>query len=145
MTMSWHTMMDFEPPIVGCVVSNRDFTFDILKSTRECVINVPTADLAKGVVGCGNVSGRKIDKFKAFGFTAVKAECVRAPLIDECFANLECKVVDAKLANKYNFFILEVQKAWIDPKQRHPRTLHHQGRGKFMIAGKTIQLRSKMI
>jgi flavin reductase (DIM6/NTAB) family NADH-FMN oxidoreductase RutF len=23
MTMSWHTMIDFEPPIIGCVISNR--------------------------------------------------------------------------------------------------------------------------
>ena len=59
MTMSWHTMMDFEPPIVGCVISNRNYTFDILKATKECVINIPTVELAEKAVACGNVSGRK--------------------------------------------------------------------------------------
>jgi len=59
MTMSWHTMMEFEPPIVGCVISNRDYTFDILKQTKECVINIPTLELAAKVVGCGNTSGRE--------------------------------------------------------------------------------------
>lgn len=46
MTMSWHTMMEFEPPLVGCVVSRNDFSFAALKSSRQCAINIPTADLA---------------------------------------------------------------------------------------------------
>ena len=144
MTMSWHTMIDFEPPLVGCVISNRDYTFDILKATGECVINIPTVYLAKKVVGCGNTSGRKIDKFKTFGLTPADASHVKAPLIDECYANLECKVVDTKMVAKYNFFILEVLKAWIDPAQKHPRTIHHLGKGAFMVAGETIKLPSRM-
>jgi flavin reductase (DIM6/NTAB) family NADH-FMN oxidoreductase RutF len=144
MTMSWHTMIDFEPPIVGCVISNRNYTFDILKATRECVINIPTVELAKQAVGCGNTSGRRTDKFKAFGLTPVAASRVKAPLIDECYANLECRVVDGKLVAKYNFFILEVLKAWIDPLWKHPRTIHHLGMGAFMVAGETIKLPSKM-
>ena len=64
MTMSWHTMMEFEPPIVGCVISNRDYTFSILKQTKECVINIPTVELAAKVVGSGNTSGRDVDKFE---------------------------------------------------------------------------------
>lgn len=63
MTMSWHTMMDFEPPIIGCVISNRNFSFNALNKTNECVINIPTNELAKKVVGCGNTSGSHIDKF----------------------------------------------------------------------------------
>jgi flavin reductase (DIM6/NTAB) family NADH-FMN oxidoreductase RutF len=144
MTMSWHTMMEFEPPLVGCVISNRNYTFDILKATKECVISIPTLELAEKVVGCGNSSGRKIDKFKVFGFTQVKASFVKAPLISECYANLECKVVDEKMADKYNFFILEVLKAWIDPARKDPRTIHHRGKGAFMVAGQTIKLPSKM-
>ena len=82
MTMSWHVMMDFEPPIVGCIISNRNYTFDILKSTRECVINIPTVELAEKVVGCGNTTGRKVDKFKLFGLTQAPASCIRPPLIE---------------------------------------------------------------
>ena len=144
MTMSWHTMIDFEPPIVGCVVSNRNFTFNILKATKECVINIPTVELAGKVVGCGNTSGREIDKFKTFRLMTAAASKVKAPLINECYANLECRVVDARMAAKYNFFILEVIKAWIDPSRKQPRTIHHKGRGVFMVAGKTIRLPSKM-
>jgi flavin reductase (DIM6/NTAB) family NADH-FMN oxidoreductase RutF len=144
MTMSWHMMVDFEPPIIACVMSNRDYSFDALKGTKECVINIPTVELAKKVVACGNTSGKDIDKFKKFGLTPSAAACIRAPLIDECYANLECKVIDTKLATKYNIFILEVVRAWIDRSQKHPRTIHHQGNGRFVVDGETIKLPSKM-
>jgi len=144
MTLSWLTMMDFEPPLVGCVLSNRNFSFAALKSTKECAINIPTARLAKQVVGCGNTSGRSVDKFKAFRLTPMPAARIAAPLIGECYANLECRVVDASMANKYNFFVLQVLKAWIDPAEKNPRTLHHRGRGVFMVAGRTLRLPSKM-
>jgi flavin reductase (DIM6/NTAB) family NADH-FMN oxidoreductase RutF len=144
MTMSWHTMIDFEPPIVGCVISNRNFTFDTLQATKECVINIPTVELAAKVVGCGNTSGRTVDKFKRFRLTQAPAARVMAPLIAECYANLECAVVDTRMAVEYNLFILEVLKARINPAIKHPRTIHHLGRGKFMVAGRTIKLPSRM-
>ena len=71
------------------------------------------------------------------------AATVDAPLIAECYANLECTVADTRLMNRYNFFVLEVKKAWIDPACKAPRTLHHRGRGAFMVAGETIKLPSK--
>src|SRR5450759_2553299 len=124
MTMSWHTMLEFEPPLVGCVISNRNYSFDILNASKECVINIPTVELAKKVVGCGNCSGRKVDKFKKFSLTPGTASYVQAPLIDECYANLECKVVDGKMVSKYNLFVLEVVNAWIDPAHKHSRTIN---------------------
>lgn len=144
MTMSWHTMMEFEPPLVGCVVSGRNFSFTALRTTRQCVLNIPTADLAAKVVDVGNSSGRDMDKFAAFGLTPVPAALVSAPLVAECYANLECRVVDTRMVNRYNFFVLEVLKAWIDPARKDPRTLHHRGQGAFMVAGETIRLKSKM-
>jgi flavin reductase (DIM6/NTAB) family NADH-FMN oxidoreductase RutF len=96
------------------------------------------------VVACGNSSGRKLDKFAAFGLTPAPASRVAAPLIEECYAALECRLVDAKLVPKYCFFILEVLKAWIDRSRKQPRTMHHLGRGAFMVAGRTIKLPSKM-
>jgi flavin reductase (DIM6/NTAB) family NADH-FMN oxidoreductase RutF len=144
MTMSWHTMMEFEPPTVGCVISNGNYSFEILKSTKECVINIPTLELAEKAVARGNTSGRRVDKFKALGLTPEPASIVAAPLIAECYANLECRVMDARLVAKYNFFMLEVLKAWIDPAIKNPLTIHHRGRGAFMVAGETIKLPSKM-
>jgi len=144
MTMSWHTMLEFEPPLVGCVISSRNYTFDIVKATKQCVINIPTVELSKKVVDCGNTSGRTVDKFKEFRLTPAVASSINAPLIDECYVNLECRVIDDKMVPQYNLFILEVIKAWIDPKKEHPQTIHHLGEGVFMVAGETIQLPSKM-
>jgi flavin reductase (DIM6/NTAB) family NADH-FMN oxidoreductase RutF len=143
MTMSWHTMMDFEPPLVGCVVSDRNHSFAALKATRQCVINIPTVDQAVQVVGCGNVSGRSVDKFARFGLSATPAAHVDAPRIAQCYASLECRVVDAAMARKYNFFVLEVLGAWVDPSRTEPRTMHHRGMGQFMVAGRHIRLPSR--
>jgi flavin reductase (DIM6/NTAB) family NADH-FMN oxidoreductase RutF len=142
MPMSWHTVMEFVPPLVGCVISNGNFSFETLRATGECVINVPTVELAKKVVACGNVSGESVDKFKTYKLTPVAGTNVKAPLIAECYANLECKVVNRKLVAKHNFFILEVVKAWINPRIKNPQTIHHQGEGVFRVSGRTIKFPS---
>jgi flavin reductase (DIM6/NTAB) family NADH-FMN oxidoreductase RutF len=142
MPMSWHMMMEFEPPWVGCVVSARNFSFAALHATRECTINIPGAEMAHMVVRCGNTSGRRTDKFEAFGLTPLVASKVQAPLVAQCHANLECRVTDTRMVNRYNFFVLEVVAAWLDPSRKDARTLHHRGWGAFMVAGDTIRLRS---
>ena len=144
MTMFWHMMIEFEPPLVACVVSDADYSFAALRATRECVIALPTVKLAPKVVKVGNCSGRDLDKFAAFGLTPIPAKRVAPPLVAECFANLECKVVDTRLVDRYNLFVLEVLKAWRDPAQKHPKTIHHHGYGTFVVDGQTIKLKSKM-
>jgi flavin reductase (DIM6/NTAB) family NADH-FMN oxidoreductase RutF len=69
---------------------------------------------------------------------------VRPPLILECFANLECRVADTRMVNRYNLFILEVVQAWIDPKRKRSRTIHHRGRGVFAVDGDLLRLKSTM-
>ena len=144
MTMSWHMMVEFEPPLVACICSETHYSFDALRTTGECVIAIPSRKLAATVVKIGNCSGRDTDKFDAFGLTPLPAAQVRAPLIAECFANLECKVVDRRMMNRYNMFVLEVVQAWRDPKQKNAKTIHHHGYGKFVVDGAAITLKSKM-
>ena len=102
-------MLEFEHPLIGCVIRNRYYKFDILKATKECINNIPAVGLSKQVVDCENSSGRTIDKFNAFSLMPMAASCVQAPLIDECYAILECKVFDEKMIAKYYLFILEVE------------------------------------
>jgi flavin reductase (DIM6/NTAB) family NADH-FMN oxidoreductase RutF len=144
MTMSWHMMVEFEPPLVACVCSGANYSFEALRATGECAIAVPARKLAAKVVKVGNSSGRDLDKFAAFGLTPRPASSVAAPLIAECFANLECKVTDRGMVNRYNLFVLEVVKAWTDPAQKNPKTIHHHGYGKFVVDGATIKLKSRM-
>jgi len=108
------------------------------------VINVPTRDMARKVVGIGNCSGTEVDKFKKFKLTAIPASKVLAPLIQECYANFECKIFDAGLVDRYNFFIFEVVKAHVAVSPKYPRTLHYRGDGVFMLSGRNIKLPSKV-
>jgi flavin reductase (DIM6/NTAB) family NADH-FMN oxidoreductase RutF len=144
MTMSWHMMMEFEPPLIGCIISEQNYSFELLKKSKQCVINIPTVDLAEKTVRCGNMSGRTQDKFKKLALTPSPASIVKAPLIAECYANLECKVVDTRMTNKYNMFVLEVVQAWVAPMKEKPQTIHHLGGGEFIVGGETIKMRSKM-
>jgi flavin reductase (DIM6/NTAB) family NADH-FMN oxidoreductase RutF len=144
MTMSWHMMVDFEPPLIACIVSSGDHSFAALRKTGECVIAIPPAEIAEVVVKIGNCSGRDVDKFAAFALTPRKAAKVGAPLIADCFANFECRVIETRLIEEYNLFILEAVKAWIDPKRKDARTIHHRGYGTFAVDGEIIKLKSRM-
>jgi len=143
MTLSWHMMVEFTPPLVACVVSDANFSFAALRATKECVIAIPALALAPKVVEIGNCSGRTVDKFGEFGLTRAVARRVAAPLVSECFANLECKATNTRLVAKYNLFILEVVQAWADPGHRDAKTIHHRGYGAFAVDGETIKLKSK--
>jgi flavin reductase (DIM6/NTAB) family NADH-FMN oxidoreductase RutF len=142
MTMGWHTVMEFTPSLVGCVIAAGNHSFELVRRSGECVINLPTTKLTDQVVAIGNTSGAEIDKFATFALTPQKAQLVGAPLIRECHANFECKLADDTLVDKYNFFIFEVVKAHVAPAPQHPRTLHYTGDGVFMVAGKIISRRS---
>ncbi len=137
MTMGWHMIMEFEPSLVGCYIWSENHSRDMIRRSRECVINVPTADMAKTVVAIGNTSGADIDKFAKFKLTAKEGTKVDAPLIAECYANFECRVVDTSLVRKYSLFVLEVVKAHVARTPRFPRTIHYRGDGLFMVAGPT--------
>ena len=144
MTMTWHMMVEFEPPLVACVVSGANYSFAALRATKECVLAVASVELATKVVGVGNCSGRDVDKFERFGLTQMPAKRVTPPLVAECFAKLECKVADTRFVNKYNLFVLEVLKGWTDPAQKDPKTIHHHGYGEFVVDGAMIKLNSRM-
>lgn len=142
MTMGWHTVMEFVPSLVGCIIASSNHSFNLVRRSGECVINLPTTALTDEVVGIGNTSGAAIDKFAHFNLTAEPAARVKAPLIRECHANLECKLADGSLIERYNFFIFEVVKAHVAPSPKYPRTLHYTGDGVFMVSGKIISRRA---
>ena len=141
MTMGWHTVMEFTPSLVGCVIASSNFSFGLIRRSRECVINLPTTALTDIVVGVGNTSGAEIDKFARFGLTALPATRVGAPLIAECHASFECRLFDDALVERYNFFIFEVLKAHVARSPKHPETLHYTGNGEFVLSGKVISRR----
>jgi flavin reductase (DIM6/NTAB) family NADH-FMN oxidoreductase RutF len=142
MTIGWHTVMAFTPSLVGCMISAGNHSFDSIRQSGECVINLPTAAMIDTVVAVGNSSGRDIDKFAEFDLAAGEAGAVTAPLLTDCFGNFECRIADDVLVERYNFFIFEVVKAHIAPRPKNPTTLHYTGDGVFLQSGKVVSRRS---
>jgi flavin reductase (DIM6/NTAB) family NADH-FMN oxidoreductase RutF len=143
MTMGWHTVMEFTPSLVGCMITASNFSFELIRKSKECVINIPTADQIDKITGIGNTTGSRIDKFRKFELTPVEGSVVNAPVIKECYANFECIVADTRMLNKYNFFILEVVKAHVAVSPEYPKTVHYRGEGVFMISGNHIAVPEK--
>ena len=141
MSMGWHMAMEFQPSLIGCFITHANHSFELIRKSRECVINIPTANMIKKIIGIGNTTGTEIDKFSAFNLTPQPASKVKAPLIKECFANFECKVIDLSLLKKYSLFVLKVVKARAAISPRYPKTVHYRGEGIFMISGKSASYR----
>ncbi len=144
MTLGWHMIMEFTPSLIGCYIWDENYSYKMIKESKECVINVPTVEIASTVVKIGNCSGAEVNKFEKFKLTALPGKKVSAPLIKECFANFECKLADASLISKYNLFVLEVVKAHVAISPKFPKTLHYRGDGLFMIAGPTVKKYRKL-
>lgn len=143
MTLGWHTVMEFTPSLVGCMISAGNHSFGLIRRSGECVINLPTVTLIDRVVDIGNCSGREVDKFERFGLTAEPAEAVGAPAIRECHAQFECRVADDALVERYNFFVFEVVAARVARAPKHPETLHYLGGGQFMVSGRIVSRRGR--
>jgi flavin reductase (DIM6/NTAB) family NADH-FMN oxidoreductase RutF len=141
MTISWTMVLDFTPAFAICTGA-WNHSFAALRKSRECVIAVPTVDMLDRVVGIGTCSGADTDKFAEFGLTPLPGEVVKAPLIKECLANIECKVVE--LIKRHNIVVLEGVAAWVNPARKEKRTLHAVGDGTFIVDGRRLDRRKMM-
>ncbi len=141
MTISWTMVIDFTP-VFAITTGPWNYSYVALRKSKECVISVPTVDLLDKVVGVGTCSGADTDKFEKFGLTPVKGKCVRSPLIKECLANIECKVID--IVQKHNIVVLEGVAAYFDSSRKEKRTVHAIGDGTFIVDGRRLN-RKKMM
>jgi flavin reductase (DIM6/NTAB) family NADH-FMN oxidoreductase RutF len=143
MALGWHTMLGFTPALVGCYIWDQNHSFELIRKSKQCVINLPTYDQIDTVIGIGNCHGPEVDKFAAFGLTAEPAEKVSAPLIAECYANFECQLVDESLIKKHGIFVFEAVQAHIATSPKYPKTVHYRGDGVFMVSGPSKSYRKK--
>jgi len=141
MTISWTMVVDFTP-VFAITTGAWNYSYAALRKSRECVISIPTVDLIDQVVGIGTCSGSDVDKFEKFGLTPVKGKHVRAPLIKECLANIECRVVD--IVRKHNIVVLEGLCAYVEASRKEKRTLHAVGDGTFIVDGRKINRKKLM-
>ena len=141
MTISWTMVVEFTP-LFAITTGPWNYSFTALRKTKECVISIPTVDMLDKVIGIGTCSGAETDKFEKFMLTPVKGESVKAPLIRECLANIECKVVD--IVKKHNIVVLEGVEAYFDNSRKEKRTVHAVGDGTFIVDGRKLN-RKKMM
>lgn len=141
MTISWTMVMDFTP-VFAMTTGAWNHSYAALRKTRECVIAIPTVDLLDKVVGIGTCSGADTDKFAKFRLTALPGAHVKAPLIAQCLANIECEVID--FVRRHDIVVLKAVAAWTDPARRERRTLHAVGDGTFVVDGRRLDRRVAM-
>jgi flavin reductase (DIM6/NTAB) family NADH-FMN oxidoreductase RutF len=143
MTMGWHMVLGDGPSLVGCFIWDRNHSRGLIEKSWECVPDGPTFDFIDAVIGVWNTNGPDVDKFEEFGLTPAKAKKVGAPLIAECYANFECRLIDDSQADRYSLFIFECVNAHVSTSPKYPRTVHYRGDGVFMIAGENRSYRRK--
>ena len=141
MTLSWTMVVDFTPRF-AVTTGPWNHSYAALRQTRECVIAIPTVDLIDQVVGVGTCTGADTDKFMKFGLTPIKGRHVRSPLIKECLANIECRVID--IVSRHNIVVLEGVAAYVDRSRKEKRTLHAIGDGTFVVDGRVLNRRKMM-
>ncbi len=105
-----------DPVIVGVAIAPARYSHELISAQREFVVNLPPADLLERVLQCGQVSGRKADKFAEFGLTPLPATHVSPPLIAECPINIECRVLSVQTIGDHDLFQGEVLAHHVSPK-----------------------------
>jgi flavin reductase (DIM6/NTAB) family NADH-FMN oxidoreductase RutF len=114
LTVSFCMPVSKDPPLAAIAVGKAAYSRKLIEDGREFVINVPTQDLESQAYYCGTRSGRDVDKFKETGLTREPARSVRPPIIAECVAHMECKVVKDVEAGDKILFVGEVVEAYAD-------------------------------
>lgn len=141
MTISWQMVLDFTPRIAICTGPWND-SFDAIIRTQECTLCVPAADMLDTAVGIGTVHASECDKFKFFRLKKQKPAKVKAPLIAECLAAVECKVVD--YVKKHGILVLDGVQLWENTRKKERRVLHANGDGTFFADGQFYNRRQAM-
>ncbi|MFN4133519.1 MAG: flavin reductase family protein [Candidatus Hadarchaeales archaeon] len=106
--VAWATPLSADPFLVGILLTKNRYSYGLIEKSGEFAINIPTMELLEKIKKCGSTSGSSINKFKEFGLTQVHASKIHTPLVKECIAHLECKLVKMVETGDHILFIGEV-------------------------------------
>ncbi len=116
-TVAWTGTICSEPAMVSISVRPERYSYDMIRKTKEFVINLTTKDLTYATDWCGVKSGRDVDKFKEMKLTAAKGnQLLYAPIIVESPVNIECKVIETAELGSHTMFIAEVLDVMVSEK-----------------------------
>jgi flavin reductase (DIM6/NTAB) family NADH-FMN oxidoreductase RutF len=107
-TLAWTGIVCSEPPMVSISIRPSRYSHNLIVSSGQFVVNMPTEDILEETDYCGIVSGRDVDKFAQTGLTPQPATQVKPPLIQECPVNLECLVRQVINLGTHDMIIGEV-------------------------------------
>ncbi|MEW6182179.1 MAG: flavin reductase family protein [Bacillota bacterium] len=107
-TVAWTATVNSIPPMISISARPATYSHGLIKQSGEFVVNIPNVKLVWEVDYCGMVSGRDVDKFAATGLTPMPAKHVRAPLIEECPVNIECRVTQTLKPGGHEMFLGEI-------------------------------------
>lgn len=107
-TVAWTGTVCTNPPMLSISVRPERHSYEMIKETKEFVVNLTTEKLAYATDYCGVRSGREVDKFKEMHLTPEKGSQVAAPLIKESPVNIECKVKEILELGSHHMFLAEV-------------------------------------
>lgn len=116
LTIAWTGIVNTIPPMTYISVRPSRYSYEIIKKSREFVINLTTKDLCRAADLCGVKTGEKTDKLKEARLTVEPAQKVSAPLITESPLSLECKVVEIKHLGSHDMFLAEIVAVNVDDK-----------------------------
>ena len=141
MSISWQMVMDFVPHIA---ISTGEWneSFRTILNTKECCLNVAAFDMLDKVVEIGLIHGSECDKFERFDLQKQQSESIKAPIITDCLAAIECKLVDH--IEEHGILIFEGMKLWENPDRKERRVIHANGDGTFFADGEFRNFRDRM-
>ncbi|MBS7605391.1 MAG: flavin reductase family protein [Candidatus Bathyarchaeia archaeon] len=111
-TLAWAMPVSMNPPLVALSIAPSRYSHKLIEETKEFVVNIPTIDMVNAVFFCGSTSGKIRDKFKDVGLTPMPARKVKAPIIGECVAHLECRLYSQFPVGDHTLFVGEVLEAY---------------------------------
>ena len=115
-TVAWAGTICTNPAMLSISVRPERYSYNIIKETKEFVVNLVTSDLVYATDYCGVKSGRDVDKFKEMNLHKSISKVVKAPGIEESPVNIECCVKEIKELGSHHMFIAEVVSVNIDDK-----------------------------
>lgn len=115
-TVAWASTICTNPPMVSISVRKERHSYNIIKESKNFVVNLVTKNLVKQTDFCGVKSGKDIDKFKETGLTPCKSNIISAPGILESPVNIECELKEIKELGSHDMFIAQVVGVSIDEK-----------------------------
>lgn len=115
-TVAWTGILNTNPAMCYISIRPERYSYNIIKESKEFVINLTTKKLAYATDWSGVKSGKDVDKFKELKLTKEQANLVNTPMIKESPISIECRVKEIIQLGSHDMFVSEVLAINVDEK-----------------------------